>query len=107
MPSSGAATAAAAGATASTARAATRILRIPSARPRGVLAQTSEVGFVELSLLARVASLRQRRPLVAALECVQVLDVLVEDAEDSFAALRGAVAGHDGLRRLQQRRQPR
>ena len=54
--------------------------------------------------LARPA-LGQRRPLLAALERVQVVHVLVEDPQSGVAVVRRAVAGHDRLRLLHERRQ--
>src|SRR5688500_3309833 len=109
MPSSGAACAALAATSAMT-TAASSVLRMPCGCPdqrrRNALAHLLEVLRVDLALLAAVAALRQRGLLLAALERVQVVHVLVEDAQRDIAGVGRAVARHDRLGRLHERAQP-
>src|SRR5262245_31074745 len=74
--------------------------------PRGLRAgQPPQVARVDVTLLRGVAALWQPRLLLAAVQRVQVIHVLVDQAQRSVAVVRRAVAGHDVLGGLHQRRQ--
>src|SRR5215213_9237776 len=83
------------------------ILRISAGLPGLPLAQTLQVAPVDVALLAIVAPRRQRGPLLPALEGTEIVDVLVEQPQGRLPVAWRAVAGHDGVRALDQRPEAR
>ena len=82
------------------------ILRIAPCIPGAAPAQTRrEVLGVDVRAARGCRGPSGARRLVAALQGVEVVNVLVEEAQGGVAVVRGAVAGHDRVGGLDQRRQ--
>src|SRR5918992_4202117 len=107
MDSSGAASAAGAATSSRATPIDSFLSTVISAARAAVKLNAREVLGVDPALEARVAALGQGRALVAALERVQILEVLLEEPARHVAPVRWAVTRNDRLRFLQKRPEPR